>query len=193
MSSSIKSQQPKRQKTEGTTELKNKFQALTSSDVEMQTTPSSTSPQPSNSNQLSISTPGQILNQSQVANLDQTKKIKVLKITIDNPSNTMNLLKELQNLTGIKVSAKLTGSSLKIFTPAPAACHTIKRFINQNNLQGYTYQLPNKKFLRIVIRGMTADMPPIEIINDLKNYNIHVQECFNVTNKKTGKPMPYFY
>ncbi|GFU35262.1 pol polyprotein, partial [Nephila pilipes] len=73
-SSPIKSQQPKRQKTERTTELKNKFQALSSSDEEMQSIPSSASTQPSNLNQPSTSIHGQIQNQSQESNLDQTKK-----------------------------------------------------------------------------------------------------------------------
>ncbi|GFT81896.1 hypothetical protein NPIL_437621 [Nephila pilipes] len=93
----LKAQQSKRQKNiEGTTELKNKFQDLSSSDEEMQTTPLSASHQPSNSNQLSTSTPGNIRNQSQVSNLDQTKKIKVPPITIDNPSNISKLIKELE-------------------------------------------------------------------------------------------------
>ncbi|GFU59956.1 hypothetical protein NPIL_237581 [Nephila pilipes] len=92
-SSPIKSQQPKRQKTERTTELKNKFQALSSSDEEMQSIPSSASTQPSNLNQPSTSIHGQIQNQSQESNLDQTKKIKETNIQL-------NLQKDFPPLPG---------------------------------------------------------------------------------------------
>ncbi|GFT39505.1 hypothetical protein NPIL_560991 [Nephila pilipes] len=55
-------------------------EAEINTDEEMQPTPSSASTQPSNSNQSSDSTPGKIQNQSQVANSDQTKKIKETNI-----------------------------------------------------------------------------------------------------------------
>ncbi|GFT00921.1 hypothetical protein NPIL_582171 [Nephila pilipes] len=147
---------------------------------EMQTTPPSASTQPFNLNKHSISTPEQIQNQSQVAILNQTKKIKVPPITIDNSPNSTKLLKELYKLTGIKFSAKLTGYSLN---PTPTVYYIIKRYIDQNNLKGYTYHIPNKKFLRVVFRRMPSDTPPIEIISDLENYYIQAQECFNMTNK----------
>ncbi|GFT29859.1 hypothetical protein NPIL_601831 [Nephila pilipes] len=161
-----------------------------------------------------------------------TKKVEVPPITIDNPVDRAALLKELQQITGIKLTARLTRNSLKLFPPTPETYHQINRFINPRDFPplpaqaSHTCSLPSapassstylssppkentssvadtlykvshtsyqkKKMLRVVIRGMPADMPPTEIIKELQNFNIHAQECYNMKNRKIGSPMTFF-
>ncbi|GFU10713.1 RNA-directed DNA polymerase from mobile element jockey [Trichonephila clavipes] len=119
------------------------------------------------------------------------KKHHVPPITIDNVSNQAGLLKHLQDLTKIKLEAKLIGSKLRIFPQTAYAYHLIRKYIEENSLESYTYILPDKK-LRLVIRGLPTDMSPIEIIGSLAGKNITVNECHIMTSKKTGKEMPLF-
>ncbi|GFR21507.1 nucleic-acid-binding protein from transposon X-element [Trichonephila clavata] len=81
---------------------------------------------------------------------------------------------------------------MKIFPQTPYAYHIIRRYINDNNLEGHTFSLPEDKKLRAVIRGLPTDTDPSEIIAELKAHNICVEECHNMTNRKTGAPMPLF-
>ncbi|GFT01542.1 hypothetical protein NPIL_317711 [Nephila pilipes] len=67
------------------------------------------------------------------------KKTYAPPITIDNVSNSATLLKKLQDLTGIKLTTKLIGTSLRIYPQTPAAYHLIRRHATNNNLQHFTY------------------------------------------------------
>ncbi|GFX42374.1 nucleic-acid-binding protein from transposon X-element [Trichonephila clavipes] len=120
------------------------------------------------------------------------KKHHVPPITIDNVSNQAGLLKHLQDLTKIKLEAKLIGSKLRIFPQTAYAYHLIRKYVEENSLESYTYILPEEKKLRLVIRGLPTDMSPIEIIGSLAGKNITVNECHIMTSKKTGKDMPLF-
>ncbi|GFT86301.1 hypothetical protein NPIL_495771 [Nephila pilipes] len=79
-------------------------------------------------------------------------------------------MKELQDLT------KLIGTRLRIY---PASCHQIRGFIDNKKLQHHTYQLPEDKMIRAVIRGMPTDMSPSDITRDLEELNILAEECYN--------------
>ncbi|GFV52560.1 nucleic-acid-binding protein from transposon X-element [Trichonephila clavipes] len=120
------------------------------------------------------------------------KKHHVPPITIDNVSNQAGLLKHLQDLTKLKLEAKLIGSKLRIFPQTAYAYHLIRKYVEDNSLESYTYILPEDKKLRLVIRGLPTDMSPIEIIGSLAGKNITVNECHIMTSKKTGKDMPLF-
>ncbi|GFY75138.1 nucleic-acid-binding protein from transposon X-element [Trichonephila inaurata madagascariensis] len=76
-------------------------------------------------------------------------------------------------------------------TPA-YAYHRIRKYVNENNLESYTYILPEDKKLCLVIRGLPTDMPPMDIIGSLAAKNIKVNECHIMTSKRTGKAMPLF-
>ncbi|GFQ87492.1 nucleic-acid-binding protein from transposon X-element [Trichonephila clavata] len=80
---------------------------------------------------------------------------------------------------------------MKVYPQTPYAYH-IRRYINDNNLEGHTFSLPEDKKLRAVIRGLSTDTDPLEIISELKTHNICVEECHNMINRKTGAPMPLF-
>ncbi|GFT44791.1 hypothetical protein NPIL_175001 [Nephila pilipes] len=60
-----------------------------------------------------------------------TKKVKLPPITKDNPINTAALIKEIQQITGIKLTTRLAGNSLKLFLPMLGTYHKINRFIYQ--------------------------------------------------------------
>ncbi|GFQ87995.1 nucleic-acid-binding protein from transposon X-element [Trichonephila clavata] len=120
------------------------------------------------------------------------KKQHVPPITIDNVSNQAALLKHLQGVTKLKLEAKLIGTKLRIYPQIPYAYTLIRRYIDENSLEGYTYMLPEDKKLRAVIRGLPIDMPPMEIISDLATQGYQIEECHNMVSRKTGVPMPLF-
>ncbi|GFT16398.1 nucleic-acid-binding protein from transposon X-element [Nephila pilipes] len=133
------------------------------------------SPRPSTSNQ----TPG-------------IKKPPVPPITIDKITNPATLLKKLQDFTKIKLIAKLTGTSLKVFPPTAHAYHKLRRYVEDNKLQGHTYMLPEERKLRVVIRGMPVDMPTDDIAEELREKGFTIHQIYIMTNKSTGAPMPLF-
>ncbi|GFR23628.1 nucleic-acid-binding protein from transposon X-element [Trichonephila clavata] len=120
------------------------------------------------------------------------KKQHVPPITIDNVTNQAALLKHLQGVTKLKLEAKLIGTKFRIYPQTPYAYTLIRRYIDENGLEGYTYMLPEDKKLRAVIRGLPIDMPPMEIISDLATQGYQIEECHNMVSRKTGAPMPLF-
>ncbi|GFU79071.1 nucleic-acid-binding protein from transposon X-element [Trichonephila clavipes] len=120
------------------------------------------------------------------------KKHHVPPITIDNVSNQAGLLKHLQSLTNLKLEAKLIATKLRIYPQAAYAYHLVRKYVNENNLESFTYILPEEKKLRLLIRGLPTDMSPVEIIGSLAEKNINVNECHIMMSKKTGKEMPLF-
>ncbi|GFS77058.1 nucleic-acid-binding protein from transposon X-element [Nephila pilipes] len=129
-------------------------------------TPPQQSPRPSTSN----TAPG-------------PRKQPVPPITIDKISNPATLLKKLQEVTKIKLTAKLTGTSLKVFLQTAHAYHIVCRYADENKPQGHTYMLPEEKKLRAVIRGIAEELR-------LKVFLVH--QIYIMTNKSTGAPMPLF-
>ncbi|GFU79597.1 hypothetical protein TNCV_1890891 [Trichonephila clavipes] len=69
------------------------------------------------------------------------KKHHVPPITIDNVSNQAGLLKHLQGLTNLKLEAKLIGTKLRIYPQTAYAYHLIRKYVNENNLESFTYIL----------------------------------------------------
>ncbi|GFY63745.1 nucleic-acid-binding protein from transposon X-element [Trichonephila inaurata madagascariensis] len=120
------------------------------------------------------------------------KKHHVPPITIDNVSNQAGLLKHLPDLANLKLEAKLIGTKLRIYPQMAFAYHRIRKYVDDNILESYTYILPEDKKLRLVIRGLPTDMPPMEIIGSLAAKNITVNEYHIMTSKKTRKEMPLF-
>ncbi|GFS47129.1 nucleic-acid-binding protein from transposon X-element [Nephila pilipes] len=122
-----------------------------------------------------------------------TRKQYAPPITIDNTQNSLSLLKKLKEITKINLTGKLIGTSLRVYPQTSAAYHQIKSFVNQENLQHYTYQLSEDTLIRSeVIRGMTSDMPVQEILKDLDDLKIHADECHIMTNKRNNTPIPLF-
>ncbi|GFT99313.1 nucleic-acid-binding protein from transposon X-element [Trichonephila clavipes] len=120
------------------------------------------------------------------------KKLHVPPINIDNVKNQAALLQHLQNITKQKLEAKLIGTKFRIYPKTPYAYHQIRRYIEENSLESYTYMLPEERLLRAVIRGLPTDMSPTQIIADLETQGFHIKECHNMQSEKTGQPMPLF-
>ncbi|GFV22170.1 hypothetical protein TNCV_1920301 [Trichonephila clavipes] len=88
-------------------------------------------------------------------------------ITIDNVNLPNQLLKKLQVITQQKLRGRIIGKGLRIYPETPEAYHAIGRYIDSEKLEDFTYQLNEEKELKAVIRGIPADTPPQEIIEDL--------------------------
>ncbi|GFS72847.1 nucleic-acid-binding protein from transposon X-element [Nephila pilipes] len=143
-------------------------------------------------NNLSVDEREEYISDDEDVTTPPPKKQYAPPITIDNIQNSTTLLKKLKNLTQLNLTGKLIGSSLRVYPQTAAAYHQIRSFISQENLQHYTYQLPEDKMIRAVIRGMPIDTPVQEILQDLDELNIHAEECHIMTNKRNDTPMPLF-
>ncbi|GFU44078.1 hypothetical protein NPIL_588701 [Nephila pilipes] len=168
-----KSTEPQAAKTPRTEEpnCSNRFSSLTIEDneEEIEMDAGETTPMPS-------PTKSQKSNPRPTTNAKIPRRQMAPPITIDNIRNGATLLKALQDLTKVKLIAKLTGTNLKILPQTTHAYHIIRRYIDEQNLQAHTYMLPEDKKIRVVIRGMPIDMPPEEIEQGLKEKNITVDE-----------------
>ncbi|GFX36924.1 hypothetical protein TNCV_1174261 [Trichonephila clavipes] len=95
---------------------------------------------------------------------DLVPKIQSLRrvtppITNDDVKNQAALLKHLQDITKQKLQAQLLGTRMKIFLQTPYAYHTIRRYVDENQLESHTFMLPEEKKLRAVIRGLPIVIP----------------------------------
>ncbi|GFY32579.1 hypothetical protein TNCV_673341 [Trichonephila clavipes] len=72
----------------------------------------------------------------------QEKKNHVPPIIIDNVTNQAVLLKHLQNLTKLKLEAKLICTKLRNYPRTAYAYHRIRKCIHESSLEVNTYMLP---------------------------------------------------
>ncbi|GFU02562.1 nucleic-acid-binding protein from transposon X-element [Nephila pilipes] len=193
----------KKQKIDETTPFHNKFDRLTIEDVpatsgnEMDVSP----PSPDRTTRKN-STPPQNPQRrtpqqhpprpSTSGTASGARRNTVPPITIDKIQNPATILKKLQDLTKIKLIAKLTGTSLKIFPQMTHAYHIIRRYVDEQKLQGHTYMLLEERKLRAVIRGMPVDKPTDNVAEELQLLGFPPQQIYIMTNKTTGAPMPLF-
>ncbi|GFY46800.1 RNA-directed DNA polymerase from mobile element jockey [Trichonephila inaurata madagascariensis] len=113
-------------------------------------------------------------------------------ITIDNIEHPAQLLKRIQDLTQQKIVGRMRGKSIKLYPETPSAYNRIRSLIDSEKLQSFTYQFPEEKVYKVVIRGMPSDMPVEDIVEELEQLGIHPKECKVLISRKNGLPMPLF-
>ncbi|GFU12845.1 hypothetical protein TNCV_3574081 [Trichonephila clavipes] len=96
-------------------------------------------------------------------------------ITIDDIAQPAQLLKKIQDLTEQKLTGRIKGRSLRLYSETPAAYNRIRQLIDEEKLQSFTFQFPDEKKYKVVIRGMPSDMPIEDIIEELEGFRIHPQ------------------
>ncbi|GFV07571.1 hypothetical protein TNCV_4940771 [Trichonephila clavipes] len=64
--------------------------------------------------------------------------------------------------------------------------------IEDENLESFTFQFPEEKEYRVMIKGMPADMSVEDIDEELEEMRIHSKECRVMISRKTGLSMPLF-
>ncbi|GFT63853.1 nucleic-acid-binding protein from transposon X-element [Nephila pilipes] len=118
------------------------------------------------------------------------KERPVPPITIDHIPRKDLLIKQLRDLTSGRITARVQGTSIKVFPQTTQAYEQVRDFIDNFKLQSFTYQLPEHKELRVVIRGLPETTPPGDIIQELKIRNIIANSCQVMINRRTRLPMP---
>ncbi|GFX37022.1 hypothetical protein TNCV_1175221 [Trichonephila clavipes] len=113
-------------------------------------------------------------------------------ITIDNVTQPAQLLKKMQELTRQKLTGRMKGRSFRVYPETPTAYNQIRKLTEEEKLESFTFQFPEEKEYRVVIKGMPADMPVEDIIEELEEMVIHPKECRVMISRKTGQPMPLF-
>ncbi|GFT12782.1 hypothetical protein NPIL_375081, partial [Nephila pilipes] len=88
------------------------------------------------------------------------KERPVPPITIDNIPRKDLLIKQLRDLTSGRITARVQGSGIKVFPQTAQAYQQVRDFIDKFKLKSFTYQLPEHKELRVVIRGLPETTPP---------------------------------
>ncbi|GFY21418.1 nucleic-acid-binding protein from transposon X-element [Trichonephila clavipes] len=81
---------------------------------------------------------------------------------------------------------------MRIYPETPSAYNQIRRMIEEEKLESFTFQFLEEKEYRVVIKGMPADMPVEDIIEELEEMGIHPKECRVMISRKTGLPIPLF-
>ncbi|GFU34725.1 hypothetical protein NPIL_148571, partial [Nephila pilipes] len=81
------------------------------------------------------------------------KERPVPPITIDNIPRKDLLIKQLRDITSGRITARIQGSGIKVFPQTAQAYQQVRDFIDKFKLKSFTYQLPEHKELRVVIRG----------------------------------------
>ncbi|GFV61302.1 hypothetical protein TNCV_2024761 [Trichonephila clavipes] len=99
-------------------------------------------------------------------------------ITIDNVIQSNRLQMKLQGITKQKSRGRIVGKGLRVYLETPEAYHAIRRYIDTEKLEAFTYELNEEKDLKAVIRGWPSDTPPQEIIEDLLNHSQRVP-CYD--------------
>ncbi|GFW01482.1 putative RNA-directed DNA polymerase from transposon X-element, partial [Trichonephila clavipes] len=117
-----------------------------------------------------------------------------LPIMIDNVAQPAQLLKRIQELTNQKLVGRMKGKSMRVYPVTPAAYHHIKKLIDEEKLEAFTFQFPEEKEYRVVIREMPVDMPVENIIKEQEEMGIHSKECKVLISRKNiySLPMPLF-
>ncbi|GFV54381.1 hypothetical protein TNCV_3482201 [Trichonephila clavipes] len=89
-------------------------------------------------------------------------------ITIDDIAQPAQLLKKIQDFTEQKLTGRITGRYLRLYPETPAAYNRIRQLIDEEKLQSFTFQFPEEKEIKVVIRGMPSDMPIEDITEELE-------------------------
>ncbi|GFT63806.1 hypothetical protein NPIL_129771 [Nephila pilipes] len=95
------------------------------------------------------------------SNRQATRKERpVPPITIDNIPRKDLLIKQLRELTSGRITARVQGLGLKVFPQTAQAYQQVREFIDKFKLKSFTYQLPEHRELRVVIRGALSEVCP---------------------------------
>ncbi|GFT19596.1 hypothetical protein NPIL_575641, partial [Nephila pilipes] len=81
-------------------------------------------------------------------------------ITIDYIPRKDLLIKQLRDITSGRITAKIQGTGIKVFPQTTQAYQQVRDFIDKFKLKSFTYQLPEHKELRVVIRGTLSEVFP---------------------------------
>ncbi|GFT14627.1 hypothetical protein TNCV_632331 [Trichonephila clavipes] len=57
------------------------------------------------------------------------------------------------------MKGRMVGKGLRIYPETPEAYHAIRKYVETEKLEAFTYQLPEDREIKAVIRGMPADTP----------------------------------
>lgn len=121
------------------------------------------------------------------------KKKWIPPIIIEKVRNSQELMKAInKEIPETNIHAQMKGSDLKVFPPTIEAHRKIQTFINANNLGSHTYELPDEREMKVVIRGLPIDHSIPEIMEDLKSKNLPVKFIQILPNRITKEPMPLF-
>lgn len=120
------------------------------------------------------------------------KKKWIPPITIENVKNPQELIEKINEKTTETIHAQMKGKDLKVFPPTIETHREIQSFVTKNNLGSHTYELPEDRELKVVIRGLSVEQSIPDILEDLKSKDLPVKFINVMQNRVTKKPMPLF-
>ncbi|KFM83437.1 Nucleic-acid-binding protein from transposon X-element, partial [Stegodyphus mimosarum] len=123
---------------------------------------------------------------------NNTTDQRIPPIIIDDVPKPNEFIENLRKQTEKDITGQIKGNKLHIFTPDPDSHRYVRKVITETDLKAHTYQLPDEKVLKIVIRGLSITTNPIQITQDLKDKGFDVKFITLLRNRKENKPMPLF-
>jgi len=134
---------------------------------------------------------------------DKPNVIKTTKVPPIFLKSTVNYVELCKLLKGILGNDQFTCSStlngITIHPMTPESYRKIVQVLRQNDAEFHTFQLPEEKVFRVVIRGLHASIDPEIIKDELISHGYAVRNVTNIWSYKknldTGKkiPLPLFF
>lgn len=127
-----------------------------------------------------------------IADLNPTsqKASKILPIILRTKTNALRILRELDNKGVAIKDAVNRADCIKLHVESAQDFHQTTYFFNKNKIPYHTYQLPEEKLLKVVIRGIPEDINPEEVLEELQQLNY---PAINATRMRSGpnrRPIP---
>lgn len=113
-----------------------------------------------------------------------------------NIADPRKALKELETNIGHPIRGEMRGPDLKINPATSDEYRSIRKYLGTIEAKCHTYQLPEERNIRVVIRGLGHNFPINEITEELTEKGIVPIEVYQMPGKKDDegmrKPMPLY-
>ncbi|GBM98189.1 hypothetical protein AVEN_242444-1 [Araneus ventricosus] len=128
-------------------------------------------------------------NQEPTNAVSQTKIPKIPPVTMKKPINYRDLLKQINEIEGIKCNAKEAGEFIKLFCETPRDVRKLTEFLDKNNKEYFVMPGKAVKPIKVVIKGLPKDMELDEIKTELVNKKFRVEKLNQLKRYKTREPL----
>ncbi|GBN44716.1 hypothetical protein AVEN_247335-1 [Araneus ventricosus] len=108
-------------------------------------------------------------NQDATNAISPTKTPKIPPVTMKKHVNYRDLLKQINEIKGIKCNAKEAGEFIKLFCETPRDVRKLTEFLDKNNKEYFVIPGQAVKPIKVVIKGLPNDMDLDEIKTELVN------------------------
>lgn len=126
---------------------------------------------------------------------DKTKEYKPPPVFLKNIVSYPDMIKQIK--AGIEsenfYSKTMSNGSVKVSVLNSDTYRKLIKYLNENHVAYFTYQLKEEKPFRVVIRNIHHTVKPDEIKEALLQEGFETRNVVNVKNWRTKEPLPMFF